>query len=241
MAKLAEFYQTYDTGLPSELIAAREASPQDALYRWFVDRVSALVAPRPMERWIDVAAGTGIFTQQMAARFPASDGVAIDYHQRPAYVTEPNVTWHQGDLSEGALRTIAPANAVVALAVLEHVRAPLEFFEQLLHLTKPGGLVYVMCPSASSFLGRVLGTKWPYYSPGEHLNVPTLEGARRLVQRALAAAGRRATHLDVRPVNMRYTIQYLASYARLPLRKAIPPTWAIPVPSGVLEIAAIVS
>jgi SAM-dependent methyltransferase len=233
--QLAAFYRRYPDGLPSELIAARSASPQTALYSMFADRIASTLAGKQPTTWYDVAAGTAMFSQIFAARYPESAGTGIDFHARPANLSADNVSWLQCDINAGGLRDLPPADVVVALAILEHVPRPDAFLGDLVRLVAPGGVLYFMCPDSGSLMARVTGNWWPYYSPGEHLNVPTVGGARALLGRVLLQNRREATEIMVQAISIPYTIQYLAAYLRLPLRGLIPATVAVPVPAGILE------
>jgi hypothetical protein len=174
----------------------------------------------------------------MALRFPAGSGIGIDLHARPAFVTAPNVSWLQRDLNTGTFSDIAPADVVVALAVFEHVRAIEDFLTTMIALVKPNGSLYIMCPDAGSLAAKIMGPKWPYYLPGEHIHMPTIRGARSALERALGATGRGLRRSRIRAVPMEYTLRYLAAYLHLPFRNAIPPGASLPIPAGVLEIAA---
>ena len=54
----------------------------------------------------------------------------------------------------------------------------------------------MICPDYGSFARRALGRAWAYFEPGEHLSIPTREGALACVRRA-------ATELGLRPEQYR--------------------------------------
>jgi hypothetical protein len=118
------------------------------------------------------------------------------------------------------------------VSVWEHVLEPGAFASKLLKLVAPGGLLYLVCPDAGSLAHRVLRTRWPYFLPGEHLNMPTRRGARRCLERAAEPGD----SITVDRVGLPYPPAYvlgalglgrLARWARrLP---------ALPLPVGALE------
>ncbi len=175
----------------------------------------------------------------MAERFPRSHGIAVDLHEAPAsLVGDEVVTWRQADLNDpAAYAALSKVDAVFANAVLEHVRDPEAFMLAALGLLLPGGTLYVFVPDNASFAARVLRRRWPYYSPGEHLHVPSVRGARALAQRLIAETGRRA-RIAVRPVSVPYTLQYVGAYlhAEPLVRKIVGPRAAIPLPTGALVL-----
>lgn len=239
--RLAGFYARYEDGQAPHLLRVREDSPQIAWYSQCADHIAAFAHPSSDFTWLEVAAGSGTFARLFATRFPASSGTALDYHPRPADLSDrANVRWRQGDLNVDA-PDAETYDVVAALSVLEHVPDVEGFVRRLVRSVRPGGTLYVVCPDATSPMARLLAKRWPYYLPGEHLHVPSLRGARALLDRVLASEGRTARS-RVRPITVPYTVRYLAAYAGLgaPAR-VLPKTLSVPVPAGALEIAATIA
>lgn len=237
--RLAEFYARFEDGLPAHLVRAREQSPQDAWYSLLVERVVAATSSFGPERdWIELAAGTAVFTRLLARALPRSRGIAVDFHDRPASLGQvENVRWNQADLNAPeATAGLSRAAAVIAISVFEHVRDPAAFLEMMIDRVQAGGIAYLVFPDNGSAAARLLGRRWPYYSPGEHLHVPTRRGVRELARRLLAENGIDGT-VAVAPIAIPYTLSYIASY--LGLRAAarlIPRGLALPFPVGALEL-----
>src|SRR2546427_62761 len=83
-------------------------------------------------------------------------------------------------------RTLRPecardAGRAACLAVIEHVLDPIALLHLLRSLIAPGGFAYVVAPEASSLAHRILRSRWPYYHPDEHVNLPTLQSIERAV------------------------------------------------------------
>ena len=60
-------------------------------------------------------------------------------------------------------------------------------------------------------LAAVMGKHWPFYCPDEHLTLPTLASIRAAV--ALSGGGA----IELRHVNVHYSVKYLLRYFRVPL------------------------
>jgi SAM-dependent methyltransferase len=127
---------------------------------------------------------------------------------------------------------------VISTAVLEHVIRPLDFISALLRLLCPGGLLYMICPDYGSAARRSLGKFWPYFSPGEHLAMPTDAGAVACAQRAIASVlgdVRQCTVVS-RSVALSYTFRYILERLGMPaVADLLPRGLRMPLPVGALE------
>lgn len=228
---LAALYGSFASGVDATLRTMRAASPLTAWFEQVVRhtaRAGAFSRDRAL-RWIDVGAGGGELAAALARAYPNSTGLALDWSTRPDGL-DARVAWQLADLNE-PLPDLAPVDLVISLSVWEHVLDPAAFAQRLLPLVAPGGLLYLVCPDAGSLAARVLGARWPYFLPGEHLHVPTLAGARRCIERAGARA------VIVERVGLPYPPAYVLGYLGVdaPWARRLP---AVPLPVGAL--AAIV-
>jgi SAM-dependent methyltransferase len=53
--------------------------------------------------------------------------------------------------------------------VFEHVLQPDELMPQLKRKLAPGGVLHISVPNSRSFLSRVMGARWPWATPPDHL------------------------------------------------------------------------
>jgi hypothetical protein len=74
--------------------------------------------------------------------------------------------------------------AVSAFSQLERQFAPEAFLQRLAAMVAPGGIVFLTTRSASGFDLQALWERDPAIIVPEHLNLPTVEGMRALVERA---------------------------------------------------------
>jgi len=221
---LAAMYSGYDGGVRGNLRQMRQETPLSA---WFASIVETTARPRDAAfRWLDVGAGGGELAGMLAARYPNATGTALDWAERPADLAS-SVDWRVADLNGDF--TAPPADLVLSISVWEHVLQPDRFVERLARLVAPGGELYLVCPDAGSLAFRVLGRRWPYYLPGEHLHLPTVRGAQRCLERL-------GGDVRVRRIGLPYPPAYVLGFLGLThvakLARRLP---GLPLPVGALE------
>ena len=237
---LAQLYSMHQYGLPQEAVAHGEHWHPEC-----VDRISSLagLSPEKTFTWIDFGAGTGAMASMFAKRFPKSMGWAIDLHERPPLLEqfEDGLNWVQADLNQFDLRKIGSlrADIVYATAVWEHVLYPDLFVRNMIGMLKDGGLLYLLCPNYNSLARKLMGRKWPYFHPGEHLFMPTPVGSRECLSRELSLAKcpeARAT-IWAKPRLLRYSVQYALRRSGLENRLSglFGSGFAVLMPVGALE------
>ena len=241
--QIRELYGSFSEGLPDDLFEARRNSPQTPWYAQCVKNLVSFGGERLNGNfsWLEIGPGSGNFTKQFADRFPASSGFAIDLHDCPDNLRcVRNVEWRAYDLEKGVPPDfIGRFDVVASIAVFEHVRDPAAFLGFMLQCLNSDGILYIFCPEYGLLVSRLMGRRWPYMLPGEHINIPTKKGARILVERELQNHGRQAKTVIVETVTVPYTLYYLAAYLKIQkLAAALPRHWHVPVPSGCLEIKA---
>ena len=237
---LAQLYGSFDDGIDPELRRLRGDAPPTAWYARAVSHAAGAAGFSESDgfTWIDVAAGAGEIGGILNSKFANAKGTSIDWHARPAKLAgDPRHDWIATDLNAPGFAAAigTTADLVIALSVWEHVRDPAQFVRDACALVKPGGTLYVACPDFASIAARVLGHKWPYWIPGEHLHVPTRKGARICIARAMAERGVVA-HEFVRAVGVPYPPAYVAGYLGLggfaKMLRGLP---SVPLPVGALE------
>lgn len=229
---LSALYGSFASGVDATLRDLRHATPLTAWFDTVVRRVSRLGGFRRETafRWLDVGAGGGELAAALTREFPRASGLALDWSPRPAGLDE-RVAWQAADLNDSPID--APqAELVISVSVWEHVLEPAVFLRDLVKLVAPGGLLYVVCPDAGSLAFRVLRTRWPYWIPGEHLNMPTRRGAQRCLERATSAGDA----ITVEPIGLPYPPAYVLGFLGLE-RVARRMRWLppVPLPVGALE------
>ena len=58
---------------------------------------------------------------------------------------------------------------IITLAdVIEHIQEPKDFFNTIIHILKPGGILMIVTPDTSSWISKMMGSHWMQYKH-EHL------------------------------------------------------------------------
>jgi SAM-dependent methyltransferase len=242
---LAALYQMMVHGLAASTRSLLAENPEAAWHRMCIDHMARFAGLEPSAsfRWIDIGAGAGEMAAAMAHRFPHARGTAIDIHERPpALADSHNVDWmHIGVADENfAVDQNLKADLVFAVGVWEHIRYPDIFVRNAIRLLKPYGMLYMFAPNYGSLARRILGKRWPYFLPGEHIGIPSVTGARRSLERELAHVHgpQMPVRILVRPILVTYSVRYaLAKFGFLRVAKLVPPSVAFKMPSGALEAA----
>lgn len=241
---LTSLYTSYQDGLPDLHREIMREDPQHDLYELCARRMLRRHGPTSSPTWVDVGAGGGELSQILTKLIPNACGTAIDLHTRPQRLeSTPSVTWIQADINQsGFTETAGLANTadfVISTAVWEHVLHPDAYAKDLIRLLKPGGVLYLMCPNYGSLARRVMGQGWPYFTPGEHLNMPTPKGAVRCLERqwaALHGAGSLKPVVHSQPLALPYSFRYVLRRFGIDfVGKMVPPGLGLPLPAGALE------
>ena len=134
--------------------------------------------------FVDVGAGYGIFLEEVARLRlfatvlgvePAPDLAAICRGKGFPIVEKPVESIERGEIA---------ADVVTAFEVLEHVADPLAFLAALGRLVTRDGIVVFTTLTVSGFDIQVLWEHSNAVSPPQHINLLSVEGMRRLVERA---------------------------------------------------------
>jgi SAM-dependent methyltransferase len=156
------------------------------IFRPRVDQLSAMVLDRgdKVEKLIDVGAGYGIFLDEWRKHDPKTHLVAVEPSEslaaecrKKGFETSQNI----GEEVEGYDNF---ADLVVCFEVLEHVFDPLSFVKSLTRLARPGGLVFLSTLSIDGFDLQFLWEKSKQISPPHHINFLSVNGFKKLFERA---------------------------------------------------------
>ena len=237
----SELYNSFRNGF---IPALSELRQQHSLTVWYdqcinrgVKQLKSVPSKNTEFTWIDVGAGSGELAIRMMEKYPASKGYAIDFHESPKeFNEEGNLKWVQADLNEPdfaeKLHPIQP-DLILSITVLEHIIQPEIFLKNLLQMIKEKGSIYLTVPCTNSFASEVLGKKWPYLIPGEHLTIPSKKGMKSLLQRI---TNRNSNDLFVKETILPYTAGYYLDFLKLGfLKRIIPAKWPVRVRTGILE------
>jgi len=241
---LSALYQHLEHGMSALTRALLQDNPEAAWHRMCVDRLVQLSGCGTREEftWMDIGAGAGEIAAELGRRFPSSTGLAIDIHECPPALcsNNSNVIWKRIDISNDHFsRDINfEADIVFATGVWEHVRHPDVFARNAIALMKPRSMLYMTTPNYSSLARRLLGRRWPYFFPGEHLCMPTPRGARLCLQREVSITRGPEVRVQIltRPILISYSLRYVFTKFGMPsLARLMPRSASCRLPSGAME------
>lgn len=249
--QLTKLYESFDGGMIPHIRALRDKYPLTVWFQQCINRAMQYSGNNmfgtSVFTWADLGAGKGEMAVSLAKSFPRSNGIAVDFHGRPVELDQyPGVKWIKADINQAdfpAYFTDSRATFVFAITVLEHLLRPDLFIEKALNISGTSSCLYLTTPMMNSTAFRILGEKWPYFLPGEHLNIPSLEGMRFMLERICKERFDQENYkVHVRPVILPYPLGYYAEYLKLAKIGAfIPYKWVMRLPTGLLEAAVILS
>jgi SAM-dependent methyltransferase len=116
----------------------------------------------------------------------------VRYRARGFDLSPGAVTWslaHFGvDIDVGSVYSPpeegAPWDAITSWDVVEHLADPMEALRRLRGLLRPGGWLFVSTPDAGSRVARLLGRRWHYLDPLQHITVFSRKSLRALLEGA---------------------------------------------------------
>ena len=159
---------------------------------------------KPDGRLLDVGASFGHFLAEARARFQAT-GVEVS----PSAVAWARKTFDV-DIEAGSIYELGRAryDAITCWDVIEHLEDPAAAIDQLREHLSDGGRLFLSTPDAGSLAARLLGSRWYYLDPIQHLNL----FSRANLLRMLTARGFRL--LGYRYFGRSYRVNYIANRLR---------------------------
>lgn len=161
---LKAYYETsYAEGMYHEFAAATAMKEMTAQRRLLEISRHLPIAGR----WLDVGCGDGMFVRVAGERGTQASGVELsDVAVRLAKEKSLDVSCGTVECLESNKRF----NTVTAFDVLEHVLDPSEFLSQLHERVEPEGSLVLTLPDMDSLARRLMGSRWYFYIPEEHLH-----------------------------------------------------------------------
>lgn len=162
LEELRDYYQdAYLSGMYKPFVEAKALKAHTAQQRFNLIRAYC----RP-GRWLDIGASTGVFVA--CAQQAGIEAEGIDF--TPAAVQAAQE--HGLPVHCATIEAYDPPyrfDTITAFDILEHVVDPRAFLESLRNLLTPGGTFAIAIPNQASMYRKILGKRWFYYIPGEHL------------------------------------------------------------------------
>lgn len=121
------------------------------------DRVLSLLPEDRASRILDVGAGYGYFSRQLKDRGYKVD--ACDFLEENFRC--PDIPFFKADLAQEIPVDDDSYDVVVSIEVIEHLENHFRFMDELIRVTRPGGIIIITTPNVQSFPSR-----WSYFWTG---------------------------------------------------------------------------
>jgi SAM-dependent methyltransferase len=163
-AELQRYYdEQFDSGMYATFTSARLMKQMTAR-----QRLQQIQKQVPLTgRWLDVGCADGAFVKEAGSRGMTASGVELS-SIGVAQATAEGLDVQTGtldDLPEGATY-----DCITAFDVLEHVLDPSAFLQAISQRLVPGGYAVLTMPDVKSLFARLMGSRWWFYIPEEHLH-----------------------------------------------------------------------
>ena len=146
----------------------------------------------PTGRLLEVGCSWGGFLT--AAKESGWEASGVDLSaEAAAHARNRGLDAFAGSLEESPFADRA-FDAVVMWHVIEHQRDPRDFLRACASRLKPGGILVLTTPNASSIIARVSGAAWEWATPPAHLHLLTPRG----LEEIFSQAGLRTVELSTR-------------------------------------------
>ena len=246
--QLAKLYGSFTGGMMPQIRELRDEYP---LHTWFnqcidhaLDAGHLKAKKSDVFSWIDFGAGNGELSKSLMSRFPLSQGVAADFHDKPEMLAATGIKWLKADLNDplgASVSLLTKADYIFLITVMEHLMRPDIFIGHALQLLKPGGCFYLTVPRIDCLAFTLLRQKWPYLIMGEHLNIPSIKGMEILLSNVCNGIfGEGHATIKVSPVVLPYPAGYYLQYFGMKrLAKKIPSDLVLKIPTGLLEASVV--
>jgi SAM-dependent methyltransferase len=132
-------------------------------------------------RWLDIGASTGAFPLAAAKRGIDSAGVELS-DTAVAAARAQGVVMYAGDLAQ--LPPDARYDCITAFDLIEHVLDPPALVTEVRKRLVDGGHLVLTLPDLGAAQRRLMGSRWYFYIPEEHLHYFTRRVMRRFLQRS---------------------------------------------------------
>jgi SAM-dependent methyltransferase len=162
--ELSDYYEgSFRDGLYKTFTAAEEMKRMTARQR--LKEISPHVDMQG--RWLDVGCANGEFINHLKEQGYQAEGIELSDHA-------VNQAKERGlKVRCGTMEVLGPEEkfaGITAFDVIEHVLDPLEFLQQAVAHLEPGGKLAMTMPDKSSVFCKLMGARWYFYIPEEHLH-----------------------------------------------------------------------
>ena len=164
LQELSDFYENSFVGGMYQDFAAADLLKQMTAEQ----RIKEVAGTIPLKgKWLDVGCANGVFVNSISDHEVEAQGVELSDHA-VAIGKEQGLNLHVGTIED--LSDDETFDCITAFDVLEHVLEPLDFVGSIYKRLNEGGHVVLTVPNAGGIVRRLMGKRWYFYIPEEHLH-----------------------------------------------------------------------
>lgn len=198
----AYYNGSFEHGLYKEFIAASDMKRITAEYRF--NKIRPYIGEG---RLLDVGCADGVFIEQAILAGINAEGIDISQVaiERALSRGVPAICSNISNYEPKY-----PYDIITGFDVLEHVLDPVGFFDSIRRILKPEGILVLTTPNRLSIFRLLMGRRWYFYIPEEHLHYFDPETAKRLLNRR----GFDLTRCEriCKPLTIEYGLSQFAEY-----------------------------
>lgn len=237
--ELKEFYDNaYANGMYADFAAARQLKIATAKQRLKEVRKQVPISGR----WLDAGCSTGVFLKLLVEQGIEAFGIDVS-EEAIRQASNENLPVECGDIASYQPRELF--DCITAFDVIEHVREPKTFIEVARSLLREGGSLVLTTPNVCSPARYLMGKRWFFFIPEEHLFLFSRKNLRQLVSEC--GFGEIRQGVTFKPMTFDYAlVQFeefnplIASamkYSQFLIPKLLR-TWGVPLPIGEQRLVA---
>ena len=164
LQELSDFYDnSFADGMYQDFAAADELKQMTAQQR--IKEITETISLAG--KWLDVGCANGVFVDAISQHGVEAQGVELS-EQAVAIGREQGLNLHVGTIED--LQADETFDCITAFDVLEHVLEPLDFVGSIFKRLNEGGHIVLTVPNAGGIVRRLMGKRWYFYIPEEHLH-----------------------------------------------------------------------
>lgn len=239
LQELADFYDhSFADGMYQDFAAA------DLLKRMTAkQRIKEISKTIPLQgKWLDVGCANGVFVDTIAEHGIEAHGVELS--ENAVSIGKSNgLNLYTGTVDD--LPSKESFDCITAFDVLEHVLDPLDFIGSIYKRLNDGGHAVFTVPNCGGIVRRLMGKRWYFYIPEEHLHYFNRKNLAGLMEKhGFEVLGVGATY---KPMTYDYALLQFAEfnpliYKMMKIASYVVPsklrTRPVPLPIGELRIVA---
>ncbi|EMI29065.1 class I SAM-dependent methyltransferase [Rhodopirellula europaea] len=204
--ELDRYYEeSYSEGMYSDFAAAQTMKRMTAHSR--LSELSRYVPSASGGRWLDVGCADGTFVAVAKEKGADAQGVELSA-TAVELARQAGLNVHSGTVD--SLPNDARFDTITAFDVIEHVLDPRDFIRALRMRVRDGGHIVLTLPDLNSMARRLMGSRWYFYIPEEHLHYFNRQNLSLLLQEEGFTV--KAACRTYKPLTFDYSLVQFAEY-----------------------------